>query len=183
MPRRPSSVKKLPASLRKELDDMLASGALTLQQITDLIRRKGGDVSRSGVHRYSQSFDKLGEHLAVAREVGIAYGRDHDDNDDGDRLSAAAAHVLETVVVRGLMQMSAQGDEVDSKSLRELSASFKDAAAGRKSNLETRLKHRAAAFKEAGDVAAESLVKKHGLTQSTADDIRASILGIDARAT
>lgn len=179
MPRRPSSIEKLPDDLRKEINRLLRERRMTLVQITEYVRTAGGAVSKSGVHRYAQELDKVSEAVDLGVEIAKRLGRDLDDGETSARFSEGAALGLETIIIRGVMQMQ-QGDEVDTKALHDVANSYRAVASGRKSNLDTEYKIRDRYLKKAA-AAAETVGRKHGITQATVDEIRASILGIDAR--
>ena len=176
MPRRPSSIKKLPDDLVQEIDRLLKAGKLTLVQITEYVRSAGGEVSKSALHRYSQELGKVSEAMDLGVAIAQRLGRDLDDT---AQLSAGAAIGLETLIIRGIMKMQ-QGDEEDNAGLVELTTSLRNTAQARKANVDTDIKQRARFAKEAA-AAATTECKKLGLTTETVDVIRSAILGIAAR--
>ena len=68
---RPGKVRRLPKELKEQLNSMLESGR-TLDEITAHLKKLGADVSRSGLGRYAQGYEKIMENLRRSREAAEA---------------------------------------------------------------------------------------------------------------
>lgn len=170
-----SSIRRLPRELREELDALLSDGRWTIRDITAKLRELGAEVSKSAVHRYSQDFERVARDIRLAREMAVAIGRELEAVPDGDA-GRLAIESLQTLVLRARMQL-ANEDELDIQELSFLSRAAKDLAAALKANVDTELKIRAKAAKDAADAATE-VAKASGLSAETVDAIRERILGI-----
>lgn len=170
-----SSIRQLPTELRAELDALLADGRFTIRDITDKLRELGADVSKSAVHRYSQDFERVAKDIRLAREMAIAIGRELEAVPDGDS-GRLVIESLQALLLRARMQL-ADGDELDVQELSFLARAAKDLASALKSNVDTEIKIRSKAVRDAAD-AAEEVAKAEGLSAGTIDAIRAQILGI-----
>jgi hypothetical protein len=71
---RPSSVDRLPASIREEIGNLRGLGK-TIDEILDHLRTMAVDVSRSALGRHVQSMEKVGERLRRSRAVSEALVR------------------------------------------------------------------------------------------------------------
>lgn len=171
---RKSSIRKLPEELRAELDRLLRDGKHTLVEITAHLRSLGAGVSKSAVHRYSQDFEALASDIRIAREMAQAIGQELEGVDgDAGRL---AIESLQALLFRARRQLSDAGD-IDIESFGLLARATKDLQAALKSNVDTELKIRERAARDAA-AAAERVASEEGLSASTIDSIKASILGI-----
>ena len=70
---RKSSVSRLEPAARKHLEKLLREDRFTLDELLANLREKfpAAEVSRSGIHRYQQSFDEM---LGRMREIETAAG-------------------------------------------------------------------------------------------------------------
>jgi hypothetical protein len=69
---RPSNIGRLPPQIRERVDELLRQ-SVTLDQIMAKLAELGVEgVSRSGLGRYKQSFDRIGERLKQTREISNA---------------------------------------------------------------------------------------------------------------
>lgn len=172
--RRPSSITKLPPELRAELDRLLADGKYTLQAVTDHLRQLGANVSWSGVQRYSADFERMAQDMRLTREMARAIGQELDAVEgDAGRLVIES---LQALLLRTRMQV-AKGEEIDPAELAQLTRAARDLQSALKLNVDTEIKVRERALREAAE-AAEDVGKSEGLTGATIDAIKAKILGI-----
>jgi hypothetical protein len=170
-----SSIRRLPAALRAELDRLLSDGRFTLRDVTAHMRSLGAKVSKSAVHRYSQDFERVAKDIRLAREMAVAIGRELEAVPDGDA-GRLAIESLQALLLRARMQL-AEGDELDIQELSHLSRAAKDLQTALKSNVETELKIRTRAAQEAAR-AAEKVARSEGLSADTVSAIQQAILGI-----
>lgn len=173
-----SSIKRLPPELRKELDRLLGDGRLTIREITAHMQQLGASVSKSSVGRYSQDYERVAANIRMAREMAQAIGRELDVMSDGDA-GRLAIESLQATLLRVQMRL-VEDDELDAKMIADLARAAKDLASGMKSSVEVEIKVRDRAAREAAR-AAETTARSEGLSESTVEKIKASILGIARR--
>jgi hypothetical protein len=173
-----STIKKLPDSLRNEIDALLRDGKHTISEITEHLRRLGASVSRSAVGRYSQDFERIAQEIRETREMARAIGREISDDVDGNatQMLVESIHAL---LLRARMQLADSGD-IDAKSVSDLAKAVKDLQTASKSSVEMRLRLRDQVVKEAASVA-EEVGTKQGLSAETVQAIKERILGIGKR--
>lgn len=172
--KRPSSITKLPPELRAELDRLLADGKLTLRDVTEHMRKLGGEVSKSAVHRYSQDFEQVAADIRMAREMAQAIGRELEavEGDSGRMVIES----LQALLLRTRMQVATAGD-IDPGDLAHLTRSAKDLQSALKLNVDVEIKVRDRALKDAAK-AAEEVATSEGLSSGTIEAIKARILGV-----
>jgi len=170
--RRHSSISRMPPELRREIEKLLAEGR-TYDEIVGAVRGLGGQVSRSAVGRHAVEWRELTDRLRLAREMSQAIGRELEEV-DGD----AGRLVIESL--QGLLlqaQLELGKEAVDPKTIASMSKAVRDLQAALKTNVETELKVRERAAKDAAK-AADLASAELGLSEETATVLRARILGI-----
>jgi hypothetical protein len=180
MPRK-STVKALPASIRKELDRLLTEGAHTLDQIVAHLRQLGAPVSRSAVGRYSQDFEEVAAHIRESREIASSFARELGEVPDGD-MGRVLIEIVHRLVFKASLAKLRDGDAIDAVDAARLAKAIKDLAAGSKIGVDTEIKIREQARKEALAKAAEAAqgaADQAGLTPEQWGLIRAQILGVE----
>lgn len=175
---RRSSIRKLPPELRAEIDRLLTDGRHTLREITDHLRSMGAEVSKSAVHRYSQEFEDVAKDIRIAREMAQAIGRELEDATEGDA-GRLGIESLQALLFRARAQIASSG-EIEIGDFEKLARAAKDLQAAWKSNVDTELKVRERAARDAAKVAEEAAVES-GLSAPTVELIKARILGIAKR--
>lgn len=178
MARRRSSIRNLPDELRKEVDRLLGDGRYTIVQVTEHLRELGADVSRSAVHRYSQSFEEVTHEMRLVREMSAALGKELEDVADGDG-TRLLVESLQALILRSRMEL-AKGDKLDPEAVSYLSRSLKDLGSAMKSSVDVEMKIRDRVAKEAAKVASATATEK-GLSAETVNLIKERILGIAKR--
>ena len=167
-------VRQLPPELREQLDSMLEGGKYSLTQITDHLRALGGAISRSAVGRYSQSFEQVGSDIRHLREMAQAIGQELADVEgDSGRMIIES---LQALLLRVRMQMS-DGDEIDPEQLNFLTRSAKDLQQALKANVETTIKARERALKDAAAAVVQH-AKADGLSDEVVNVVKNRILGV-----
>lgn len=180
MPSR-SKIKTLPAPIRKELDRLLAGGAHTLDQIVAHLQKLGAPVSRSAVGRYSQEFEEVAAHIRESREIASAFARELGEVPEGD-MGRVLIEIVHRLVFKAGVAKLRDGDAIDAIDAARLAKAIKDLAAGSKIGLDTEIKIREQARKEALEKAAEAAqgaADQAGLTPEQWGLIRAQILGVE----
>lgn len=176
-----SKIKALPAPIRKELDRLLAGGAHTLDQIVAHLQKLGAPVSRSAVGRYSQEFEEVAAHIRESREIASAFARELGEVPEGD-MGRVLIEIVHRLVFKAGVAKLRDGDAIDAIDAARLAKAIKDLAAGSKIGLDTEIKIREQARKEALEKAAEAAqgaADQAGLTPEQWGLIRAQILGVE----
>jgi DNA-binding transcriptional ArsR family regulator len=157
--RRHGKIHELPDDVRKEVDALLIENA-TYEEISEYLKSKGYDISRSAVGRYGKDF------MNYIREVRIIEDQAKQivsGNDD--------AMVLEEAIVTMLMS-----EGINLNKIPRIVSDFARLQAS--SVLRERMKAEFRKKAEATADAVAKIVKKGGLSDSAASQIRAKILGI-----
>lgn len=175
-----SSIATLPENMRHELERKLAeNGFANYTELTEWLNNQGYQISRSAVHRYGQQVERRFAAIKNSTEAArlIAEGA----ADESDTRSEALMAMLQTELFDALVLIGEMGDE-------ELNAidRFEVMAEGAKKisgliSASTRLKEYQNKIKSRAQAAADEVakaVKKGGLSDETADEIRRQILGI-----
>ncbi|KOE63920.1 DUF3486 family protein [Aggregatibacter actinomycetemcomitans] len=178
MPKR-STVKQLPQAVKDWLDAALVennfSGYSALQEA---LKVRGYDISRSAVHRYGQALERRLASVKASTEAAKVIS-ENISNDKGAH-SDAILEMIQSQVFNTLMNLEEIKEEDDPmKRLAALSFVGKNISPliGAGINLkkyQAEIKARA----EAAAREVDEVVKKNGLTEETADQIRKQILGI-----
>ena len=128
---RKSSVSRLEPAARKHLEKLLREDRLTLDQLLAEMRAKfpTADVSRSGIHRYQQSFEEM---VGRMREIEAAAGALVDELGEGvgDKAGALLAQAVTTLATNAAL--NAHGNEkVSIKEVGELARAARAAMQAR----------------------------------------------------
>ncbi len=176
---RRSKISTLPAEVRTWLDRALAAGNFSgYEQLETLLADKGFTIGKSSIHRYGQRLEQKLAAVKASTEAARAIAEAAPD--DADLRSAAAMSLVQTEIFNVMVALQEAGDEADpaerlklmaraAKPLAELSR-----ASVNQKKWETEVNTR---IKAAAD-AAEKIARKGGLSASSVDAIRKSILGI-----
>ena len=175
-----SSVELLPTDIRHELERKLAeNGFGNYTALAEWLHTQGYEISRSAVHRYGSKIQKRFANIKASTEAArlIAEGA----SDEADTRSEAVIAMLQTEVFDALIAIGELDDgELDDVARLDLMGKVAKNIAPLMS-ASTRLKEYQAKLQvkitqTASEVA--KVVKKGGLSDETADEIRRKILGI-----
>ena len=178
MARRPA-VDTLPQDVRRKLDERLvASGFSGYVALADWLTGQGFAISKSSLQRHGQALE--GEHaeaMADARALLALTRASSDLGDAGSEIAASAATILQTDIVRTVLEIRRTDDtELRAKLLAQLTQA--QAQIGRMSiSVEN---HRAQARKKALEDAANQASetgRQHGLSAAGVDALRVAIMG------
>lgn len=175
-----SIIETLPENVRREFERKLAeNGFGNYTELTAWLNQQGFEISRSAVHRYGQKVERRFASIKASTEAArlIAEGA----SDEGDTRSEALMAMVQTELFDALVEIG----EMDSESLNPL-ARFDLMSEGAKRiaglvSASTRLKEYQNKVKAKAQAAADEVaktVKKGGLSDDTAEQIRKQILGI-----
>ena len=176
-----SSIKKLDPAVRGEVDAAIKRGA-TIDQIVQMLRGLGADVSRSAVGRYSKDYAALAARQRDIQATARAFAAEFGDADD--RQSRLLIQLVTTIATNKVMPMAGDDDAgLDGKELHYLARAVKDITSAAKTDTDRERAIRADAAKTAREQAATdaaSEAKAAGASDETIDRIKRKILGIDA---
>ena len=177
---RKSSVSRLEPAARKHLEKLLREDRLTLDQLLAEMRAKfpTADVSRSGIHRYQQSFEEM---VGRMREIEAAAGALVDELGEGvgDKAGALLAQAVTTLATNAALNAHGN-DKVSIKEVGELARAARAAMQARTMSLKEREAIEAHARKRALEDAAataETTAKAAGLSVNGVAALRAAIMG------
>ncbi|MBN6060431.1 DUF3486 family protein [Aggregatibacter actinomycetemcomitans] len=178
MPKR-STVKQLPRAVKDWLDAALVENNFSgYSALEEALKARGYDISRSAVHRYGQALERRLASVKASTEAAKVIS-ENISNDKGAH-SDAILEMIQSQVFNTLMNLEEIKEEDDPmKRLAALSFVGKNISPliGASINLkkyQAEIKARA----EAAAREVDEVVKKNGLTEETADQIRKQILGI-----
>ena len=178
MARRPA-VDTLPQDVRRKLDERLvASGFSGYVALADWLTGQGFAISKSSLQRHGQALE--GEHaeaMADARALLALTRASSDLGDAGSEIAASAATILQTDIVRTVLEIRRTDDtELRAKLLAQLTQA--QAQIGRMSiSVENhRAQARKKALEEASAVVATA-AKKQGLSDIGTEALRLAIMG------
>lgn len=72
-PSRPSNITKLDPAIKEAVDTAVREGRITIDQIVELIKTHGADVSRSSVGRYVKSANERMEEYRQAQQMAAVW--------------------------------------------------------------------------------------------------------------
>jgi len=178
---RKSAIDTLDAAIKSQVLAALGDGA-TIDDIVDLVRELGGNVSRSSVGRYSQRFAELSKQQRDMRSVAEAFGREFGGPDDMQ--GRMMVQLMTTVMTRAVMPIATNDEvELSTKELMEMGRAVKDITSAAKIDIEREARIRDEEGKRAKKAAAdnaEAAGRAAGASEETIRRIKASILGIVA---
>ena len=114
-----SSVDKLPAELREAVNKAVADGA-TIDEITALIRSKGGDCSRSAVGRHAKKFRAILREQRESERTLTLWMKEFGERDQG-RAGLVLIETMRTMVLATMADFAARGEPVPMQELARLS--------------------------------------------------------------
>lgn len=172
---RSSKIKRLPPEIRQTINEKLDAG-WTLDDIVAHLKTLDVDVSRSGVHRYSQHYEEVAAQLRTTRAAAEALARDLGAvaTDDASRL---LIELLQSLMFKTAGAMSSPDTpSVGTKDLHDLAKAFDHLARAKGKTVDIEKAARLAANAAAAETAAKA-VAEAGLSAATVDAIKNKILG------
>lgn len=180
MPRRPSSVDRLPAEIREAIGRLREHGK-TLDEILDHMRAMEVEISRSALGRHVKGMAAMGERLRRSRAMAEGLARQLGET-PGDKMARLNIELLHSIVNDLLAAADDDGEEkagLDAKAAGMLATAIERLTKAARQDqdfvlkLENRVKDEAAKT-----VAAAG--RDQGLTEETISAITRRILGIAA---
>lgn len=173
-----SSVELLPQNIRHELERKLSeNGFSNYTALAEWLSEQGYEISRSAVHRYGAKIQRRFANIKASTEAArlIAEGA----SDEGDTRSEALVAMVQTELFDALVEigeMSEMGAVDKFTMISKASRNIADLTSASTRLKEYQAKLQVKIEQTAQDVA--KTVKKGGLSDETADEIRRKILGI-----
>lgn len=176
---RTNSISTLPDDVKAWLDHaLLANNFSDYEAIALYLREQGYSISKSGVHRYGQKFERRLSAIKASTEAAKILASSVDDTENhlsGSVISLVQSELFETLL--NLQEADTEDDPAErvkllsnaAKSIAEVSRA---SIANKKWQSEVRAKAAIAANK------AEAIAKKGGLSAEATEAIRREILGI-----
>lgn len=168
-----SSISLLPEECKAELNRRLISGGFSnYEGLSEWLRGQGFDISRSAVHRHGQQFEAQLEAIKIATEQAKAIAQTV--GDDENALGDALTRLAQQKAFKALLELDEdKNEELSLADLGRMIATLNHSSVAVKryrSQVQDKLAKTA-------EIIAKT-VKKEGLSEDTAAQIRAQILGI-----
>jgi hypothetical protein len=172
MPRR-SKVEQLPPEIKAWLDQALVQSNFSQYELLSAeLKKRGCEISKTGLHRYGQDFEERLKTLRLVTEQARAVVQASPDEDGA--VNDALVRLTQEKMFGILMEINVDPDSVDlAKLARAVAELGKASVAQKRWQMEARKSALAEAAKEAG-IAAKSV----GLTDDAVEQIKRRILGI-----
>lgn len=177
-----SKVEKLPAELRSIIDRLIVEKRMTFEEIAEHLNSLGGDVSKTGVHRYAQKRAKVNERLRIVREATASIYRDLQSvpQEDHERVLQELVQSTVFTVASNLAEL----EEPAPKDVLDTAFAIDKLAAAKEKNLKSfalRAKLQAQFAEEAGK-RLDTFGPERGLSQDTIEQIKQTVLGVPRKA-
>ena len=179
MPKR-STVKRLPQTVKDWLDAALVENNFSgYRELEEELRARGFDISKSAVHRYGQALERRLVSIRASTEAARIIS-ENISKDDSLKQGTAVLEMIQSEVMNILVNLEEVKDEKSQTArLKAVSLLGKNISPVIKSAIDLKKYHAELKAKaEATALEVEKLVKKGGLSDDTADQIRQQILGI-----
>ncbi|HAT50759.1 MAG: DUF3486 family protein [Nitrospirae bacterium] len=167
---RPSTIKRLPPEIKKELDRLLESG-VPIHEIRSSLQNLGTTPpSKSAIGRYKQDFDQQMIHLRLANEMASTWAKSVRDEPESE-MALLAMQLLEAHAVY-IARQAMDGDQAISvNDVKSLAAAVRDLSATRRSMVDTANKIRAQILNETSEKM-DRVIQSQGLSTDVAAAIR-----------
>ncbi len=175
---RRSTVKELDPRIKAEVDAALRDDRMTIDEIVALIRDAGGDISRSAVGRYKQTFEQGMEVYRASQQMAQAWGKRMEEEPESGAAQLARS-VLGSVALHTGQAMMQSGEAMPANEVMFLAKALDHLSRAELSDTQRILRIRQEVAKAASVVAAKE-VKAAGLSDAAAEAIRQKILGVAA---
>ena len=179
MPKR-STVKGLPQAVKDWLDAALVENNFSgYRELKEELRARGFDISKSAVHRYGQALERRLASIRASTEAARIIS-ENISKDDSLKQGTAVLEMIQSEVMNILVNLEEVKDEKSQTArLKAVSMLGKNVSPVIKSAIELKKYHAELKAKaEAAAMEVDKVVKKNGLTEETAEQIRKQILGI-----
>lgn len=173
MPRR-NKIKQLPQEVRDEIHRLIDE-EWTFDDIVAHLKTLHVDVSRSGVHRYTQEYKQLSAELRSTREAAEQLARDLGavETDDSARL---LIELLQTIMFKAGSSIARGESALDASDILALARGLDHLSRAKGKTIDIERRARDEATAAAAETAATAM-SAAGLSQEVVDQIKAQVLG------
>jgi Protein of unknown function (DUF3486) len=167
-----SKVHALPKAVKAWLDGALVDGNFGgYEGLSDELKARGCDISKTAVHRYGQAFEEKLAMLRLVTEQARAVVEASPDDDDA--VNQALIRTTQTKLFTVMSDLQIDPKTVD---IAKITRSIADLARASTASKEYANKVKLRAKEAAKDIAA--VAKKAGLTDEAVNEIKKRILGV-----
>ncbi|PQA82771.1 terminase [Limnohabitans sp. TS-CS-82] len=168
-----SKVEQLPPEIKAWLDQALVQSNFSQYELLSAeLKKRGCEISKTGLHRYGQDFEERLKTLRMVTEQARAVVQASPDDDGA--VNDALVRLTQEKMFGILMELEVDPTSIDlTKLARAVAELGKASVAQKRWQMEARKSALAEAAKEAG-IAAKSV----GLTDDAVEQIKRRILGI-----
>lgn len=168
-----SKVEQLPPEIKAWLDQALVQSNFSQYELLSAeLKKRGCEISKTGLHRYGQDFEERLKTLRMVTEQARAVVQASPDDDGA--VNDALVRLTQEKMFGILMELEVDPTSIDlTKLARAVAELGKASVAQKRWQIEARKSALAEAAKEAG-IAAKSV----GLTDDAVEQIKRRILGI-----
>ena len=178
---RKSAITRLEPEARKHLEKLLRADRHTLDELLAEMRQKfpAAEVSRSGIHRYQQSFDEL---VGRMREIETAAGALVDELGEGvgDKAGTLLAQAVTTLATNAALNAHS-AEKISIKEVAELARAARAAMQARTMSLKEREAHEEAGRRKLlaeQESNLQEVARAQGMDDAQVDFWRRKFLGI-----
>ena len=176
-----SSVNSLPDPVKTWLDSALMEGNFSgYQALEEELREQGYTISKSAIHRYGQKMEKKLAAIKASTEASRIFMEGVDDA--GESLNGAVLAMVQTGLFECLVDLQEISEEEDvdpAKRIGLYSSVAKNIANLSRASVNLKkFQSEVKAKVQAAAAEVEKVIKKGGLSDEAADQIRRQILGI-----
>jgi hypothetical protein len=172
---RKSKIDKLPSNL-KELIGKLREQGKTIDEILFKLSELDTDISRSGLGRYLQRADKIGERLRQTRAMADHIIKKTEDEPQS-KLAQLNFEMMHDLIFRLMNSEDGEKTSLDAKEAMFLSNSLEKIAKAARIDLDRELTIKKEIAAKAA-TAVEKTAKKQGLSLETIEKLKAEVLGV-----
>ena len=177
-----SSIDRLPDDIREQLNAMLQDPRLTQvavkEKINAILEADGHpELSYSAINRYKVRMDKIGARIRQSREVARMWVGKLGAEPQGE-VGKLLNEMVRNLAFEATTEMLDGEAPIEPKMLKDLAIAIERLERASSENVKRDEQVRKQALEQAAAIAGSS-VKKGGLTEAVADEIRRKILGIE----
>lgn len=182
--RQPSTIDRLAPELRETIARLRREGR-TVTEIHDHLQQLDAGVSRSAIGRHVKTMAEIGEEMRraeqMARFVVEEFGEDADERVGRANMRILQGAILELLTERPTDEETGEVIRLGPEEAKALTLSLQRLISSQRMDADRALKMKAEAKREAAQQAAaavDKVTRAEGLSKATADQIRATILGV-----
>lgn len=170
---------RLPKELREEMDRLIASGGLSVDDLWNFLKGRGVEVGRSSVHRHMQSVEEVAAEMRQAREAATAIAEQLGPGATEGKLGAVLIEMVQGIAFKIAKDRARDpdGPGLTMEDLNDLASSVQKLTSAQKTDTDRALKIRQE-FAKLAVKEVEKVGKAKGLSAETVHDIAHAVLGV-----